>query len=239
MLERDGRNEGPVHREGCGVPQNGTPRDTVHLHRRPPRASMGYCRPPRASTGYRRPPPASTGSCSSSLHRALLHRLLFNQPSPRAPVQPPLHGLLFIHSRPPLASTYTVHPRAPVHPASTVRYSTGYCPTSPLHGLLFNHPSTSYCSSSPPPSTVHPALHTTGSYSTTPPRPPLHRLLFIQPSTPWGAAHPEATPALTVYPPPSRNAHCSSNRSASVSSSSEGIAPSGSVNSHRSIARVQ
>src|SRR3954468_1955830 len=36
-----------------------------------------------------------------------------------------------------------------------------------------------------------------------------------------------------------RNAHCSSNRSASVSSSSEGIARSGSVKSHRSIARVQ
>src|SRR3954469_8922702 len=65
-----GRNRGPVHREGCGVPQNGTPRDTVHLHRRPP----------PASTGYRRPPPAFTGSCSSSLHRALLHRLLFNYP---------------------------------------------------------------------------------------------------------------------------------------------------------------
>ena len=27
----------------------------------------------------------------------LLHRLLFNQPSPRGPIQPPLHGLLFIH----------------------------------------------------------------------------------------------------------------------------------------------
>ena len=151
-----GRNGGPVHREGCGVPQNGTPRDTVHLHRRPP--------------------PASTGSCSSSLHRALLHR------------------------------------------------------------LLFNHPSTG----TPPPSTVHPALHTTGSCSTTTPRAPLHRLLFIQPSTtPRGPVHPEATPPLTVHPNPPCNAHCSSNRSASVSSSSEGIARSGSVNSHRSIAQVQ
>ena len=121
-----GRNGGLVHREGCGVPQNRTPRDTVHLHRRPP----------PASTGYRRPPPASTGSCSSSLHRALLHR------------------------------------------------------------LLFNHPSTG----TPPPSTVHPALHTTGSCSTTPPRPPLHRLLFIQPSTPRGPVHPEATRPLTVHP---------------------------------------
>ena len=106
VLERYGRNGGLVHREGCGVPQNGTPRGTVHLHRPPP----------SASTGYRRPPPASTGSCSSSLHRTLLHR------------------------------------------------------------LQFNHPSTG----TPPPSTVHPALHTTGSYSTTPPRAPLHRILFIQ-----------------------------------------------------------
>ena len=63
----------------------------------------------------------------------------------------------------------TVHPRAPVHPASTARYSTGYCSTSPLHGLLFNHPSTGYCSSCPPPSNVHPALHGV--------------VLFIQPST--------------------------------------------------------
>ena len=118
VLERYGRNGGPVDREGCGVPQNGTPRDTVHLHRRPP--------------------PASTGSCSSSLHRALLHRLLFN------------------HS------------------------STG----------------------TPPPSTVHPALHTTGSCSTTPPRAPLHRLLFIQPSTRRGPVHLEATPPLTVHPTP-------------------------------------
>src|SRR3954470_13701624 len=110
--------QGSFHREGCGVSQNGTPRDTVHLHRRPP----------PASTGYRRPPPASTGSCSSRLHRALLHRLLFNHPS------------------------------------------TVYCSSSPPHhGVLFNHPSTG----TPPPSTVHPALHTTGSCSTTPPRAPL------------------------------------------------------------------
>src|SRR3954465_5251764 len=96
VLERYGRNGGPVHREGCDVPQNGTPRDTVHLH----------CRPP----------PASTGSCSSSLHRALLHWLLFNHPS------------------------------------------IVYCSSSPPHhGVLFNHPSTG----TPPPSTVHSALHTT------------------------------------------------------------------------------
>ena len=119
-----GRNGGPIHQEACGIPQNGTPRDTVHLHRRPP----------PTFTGYRRPPPASTGSCSSSLHRALLHLLLFNHPC------------------------------------------TVYCSSSPPHHrVLFNHPSTA----TPPPSTVHPALHTTGScssrgnatahYSSTPP----------------------------------------------------------------------
>jgi len=165
VLERYGRNGGPVHREGGGVPQNRTPRDTVHLHRRPPPASTGYC---PSTIDLLQPPPA------------------------------------------------TVHPRAPVHPASTARYSTDYCSTSPLHRLLFNHPSTVYCSSSPPRGRlVHPALHTTGSCSSTPTgngssKPPQQRSLFIQ----------------------------GQHRSASVSSSSEGIARSGSVNSHGSIARV-
>ena len=55
--------------------------------------------------------------------------------------------------------------------------------------------------STPPPSTVHPALHSMWSCSTTPPRAPLHRLLFIQPSTtPRGPIHPEAMPPLTVHP---------------------------------------
>ena len=71
-----------------------------------------------------------------------------------------LHGILFISTVDLLQP-----PRAPVHPASTARYSTGYC-------------------------------------STTPPRAPLHSLLFIQPSTPRGPVHPEATPLLTVHPPP-------------------------------------
>ena len=121
-----------------------------------------------------------------------------------------LHGVLFISTvdllQPPRATIDLLQPpRAPVHPASTARYSTGYC-------------------------------------STTPPRAPLHHLLFIQPSTtPRGPVHPEATPPLTVHPtpPPPHNAHCSSHRLALVSTSSEGIARSGSVNSHRSIAQVQ
>ena len=128
---------------------------TVHLHRRPP----------PASTGYRRPPPASTGSCSSSLHRALLHRLLFNHPStgtpPPSTVHPALHGVLFIQPQPARSGS-----------CSSRGNTTGSCSSTP----------TGNCSSKPP-----------------------------------------------------SNADCSSqrqHRSASVSSSSEGIARSGSVNSH-------
>ena len=185
MLERYSRNGGPVHREGCGVPQNGTPRDTVHLHRRPPPASMGYC---SSTVDLLQPPPT------------------------------------------------TFHPRAPIHPASTT----------------------------PPPATVQPAL-STGSCSTTPPRatvhPPLHHLMFIQPSTGSCSSSPNqldrsgscssrgnAMGSCSSTP----TGNCSSkplqqqslfiqrqHRSASVSSMSEGIAQSSSVNSHRSIALVQ
>ena len=175
MLVRYSRNGGPVHREGCGVPQNGTPRATIHLHRRPPSASTCDC--------------SSTGSCSSSLHRALLHRLLFNQPSPRGPVQPPLHGLLFI--QPSTGYYSTSHPRAPVHPA--------------LHGLLFIHPQparSGSCSSSG-----------NGLY--------YHGVLFIQPQP------------GTVHPTPQQHSLFIKRQQvqlASVSSSSKGIARSGSVN---------
>ena len=85
--------------------------DTVHLHRRPPPASMSYC--------------------SSTVDL----------------LQPP---------------------RAPVHPASTARYSTGYCSTTPppftvhppLHRLLFIQPSTTPRGAvhpeAMPPHTIHP-----------------------------------------------------------------------------------
>ena len=103
-------------------------------------------------------------------------------------------------------------PPATIQPPFHGHPSTVYFSSSPPHhGVLFNHPSTG----TPPPSTVHPALHTTGSCS----------------------SRGNATAHCSSKHP--RNAHCSSNRSASVSSSSEGIARSGSVNSHRSIARVQ
>src|SRR3954462_13718830 len=137
-----GRNGGPVDREGCGVQQNRG--NGLVLER------------------YGR-------------NGGPVHREGCGVPQNGTP-QDTVH----LHRRPPPASTSycssTVDllqpPRAPVHPASTVRYSTGYCSTTP------------------PPSTVHPALHTPGSFSTTPPRAPLHRLLFIQLSTPRGPVQP-------------------------------------------------
>src|SRR5918995_1060020 len=61
-----------------------------------------------------------------------------------------LHGILFMSTVDLLQP-----PRAPVHPASTARYSTGYCsttpPRAPLHRLLFIQPST--------PGPVQPPLH--------------------------------------------------------------------------------
>ena len=136
---------------GVAYRKTGTQWDIVHLHHRlPPRATVH---------------PLST---SSSLHLRLfirrllfiqppplLHRLLFNLPSPRGPVQLPLHGLLFIHPSTGYCSTSPA--RGPIHPA--------------LRGVLFIHPQparSGSCSSSgnglyyhgvlfiqPPPRTIH------------------------------------------------------------------------------------
>ena len=119
-----------------------------------------------------------------------------------------LHGILFISTVDLLQP-----PRAPVHQASTVRYSIGYYSTTPLHGLLFNHPSTGYCSSTPPPSTVHPALHgvvlfiqpSTGSCSSSPPRGPVHPAPTS--SIDRGPVHPEAIPRGPVHRPPPGTVH--------------------------------
>ena len=89
---------------------------------------------------HRLPPraPVHPPSTSSSLHLRLfihgllliqppplLHWLLFSQPSPRGPVQPPLHGPLFI--QPSAVYCSFCPPRGgPVHPA--------------LHGVQFIHP---------------------------------------------------------------------------------------------------
>ena len=77
---------------------------------------------------------------SVAYHKMSLHGILFISTVDY------LHGLLFIHRRPPPASTGS---------CSSILHR------ALLHRLLFNHPSTG----TPPPSTVHPALHTTGSYS--------------------------------------------------------------------------
>ena len=121
-----------------------------------------------------------------------------------------LHEILFISTVDLLQP-----PRAPVHPASTVRYSIGYCSTTPLHGLLFNHPSTGYCSSTPPPSTVHPALHgvvlfiqpSTGSYSSSPNRLDQSGSCSSRGNTMGSCS---STPTRNCSSKPPNNAHCSS-----------------------------
>src|SRR3954462_1665556 len=103
------------------------------------RDSTGYCSSPPSTPSsrhelqfiHRRPPPASTGSCSSSLHRALLHRLLFNHPSTvYCSSIPPHHGVLFNQpstgTRPPSTIHPALHGGGPFHPA--------------LNGVLFIQP---------------------------------------------------------------------------------------------------
>ena len=100
------------------------------------RDSTGYCSSPPSTPLASTCDCSSIGSCSSSLHRALLHRLLFNHPSTGTP---PL---------------YTVHPAL---------HTTGSCSTTPprppLHRQLFIQPSTPRGPVHPeatPPLTVHP-----------------------------------------------------------------------------------
>ena len=96
-----------------------------------------------------------------------------------------LHGILFISTvdllQPPRATVDLLQPpRAPVYPASTARYSTGYCsttpPRAPLHRPLFIQPSTGLSCSSRGNATgscTHPHR---SLFIQTPPQ----RLLFIQ-----------------------------------------------------------
>ena len=168
VFDRPHSERDPVHREGSGVPQNGG--------NGPPTVEAGVL---LIGRGVRYRKTDKTDLCWSATVET---GVMFIRRGV-AYCKTGLHGILFISTvdllQPPrgyCSSTVdllqpppaTVHPRAPVHPASTARYSTGYCSTIPLHGLLFNHPSTGYCSSTPPPSTVHPALHGV--------------VLFIQPS---------------------------------------------------------
>ena len=164
MFERYGRNEGPVHWEGCGVPQNGTPRDTFHLHRGPPPASMGYwsstvdlLQPPPATVHPRAPVhPActacySTGYCSTRP----LHRLLFNHPStsycsscpPPSTVHPALHRVvLFIqHSTGSYSSSPNQLDRS--GSCSSRGNTTRSCSSTPTGNCSSKSPSNAHCSS--------------------------------------------------------------------------------------------
>ena len=172
-----------------------------------------------------------------------------------------LHGILFISTVDPLQP-----PRATVHPPST---SSSLHLRLFIHGLLFIQPpsratppvtvqpalSTGSCSTTPPRATVHPA--STVYCSSCPPRggpvhPALHGVLFIQPqpARSIGVLFIQRQHHGVLFIHPHRELfiqtpqQCSlfiqrQHRSASVSSSSEGIARSGSVNNHQSIARVQ
>ena len=109
----------------------------------------------------------------------------------------------------------TPTPHCSSKPPSNARYSSGYCSTNPLHGLLLNHPSTVYCSSSPPPSTVHPALHgvvlfilpSTGSCSSSPNRPDRSGTCSSRGNTAGSCS--STTSGNSSSKPPS-NTHCSS-----------------------------
>ena len=197
MFDRPRSKRDPAHREGCRVPQNGG--------NEPPTVETGVLLIGRG-VAYRKTD--ETDLCWSAtvetgvlfIRRGVAYR------------KTGLHGILFISTvdllQPPRATVDLLQPpRAPVHPASTARYSTGYCSTSPLHGLLFNNPSTGYCSSRPPSSTVHPALPgvvlfiqpSTGSCSSSPNR--LDRSgSYSSKGNTTGLVHP--LPPLTVHPNP-------------------------------------
>src|SRR3954470_22790792 len=106
-----GRNGGPVDREGCGVPQNG--------RNGPPTVETGVLLIGRG-VAYRKAD--ETDLCWSAtvetgvlfIERGVAYR------------KTGLHGIFFISTVDLLQP-----PRARVHPASTARYSTGYCSTTP------------------------------------------------------------------------------------------------------------
>ena len=133
-------------------------------------STIDLLQPPRATV--HRP------SISSSLHLRLfvhellfiqppllLHRLLFNQPSPWGPVQPHVHGLLFIQpstcyystipprgpAHPTLHRVLFIQPnrldRGPVHPAATASTTKGSCSSNPPPGTVLPPPNNAHCSS--------------------------------------------------------------------------------------------
>ena len=90
-----------THAHGA-VPQNGTPRDTVHLHRRPPPASTGYC----SSTVHLLQPPPTTVHPRVLVHPASTARYSTGYCSttpPPSTVHPALHTTGSCSSTPPWA----------------------------------------------------------------------------------------------------------------------------------------
>ena len=191
MFDRPRSKRDPVHREGCGVPQN--------IRNGPPTVETGVLLI-RRGVAYRKTD--ETDLCWSAMvemgvlfiRRGVAYR------------KTGLHGILFISTvdllQPPRATVDLLQPpRAPVHPASTARYSTGYCSTTPPRD-----PSTIYCSSSPTPrGPVQPPLHGHPSTVYCSSSPPHHGVLFIQ---------RQRHRSLFIQPP--CNAHCSSREAASI-----------------------
>src|SRR4051812_27915470 len=131
-----GRNGGPVDREGCGVPQNG--------RNGPPTVETGVLLIGRG-VAYRKTDETDL-RWSATVETGVLfigRGVAYSKTG--------LHGILFISTVDLLQP-----PRAPVRPASTARYSTGYCsttpPRAPLRRQLFIQPST-------PRGLVQPPLH--------------------------------------------------------------------------------
>ena len=135
VFDRPRSKRDPVYREGSSVPQNGG--------NRPPTVKTGvvligrgvvYCKTDKTDLCWS----ATVKTGVLFIGRGVAYR------------KTGLHGILFISTvdllQPPRATVDLLQPpRAPVHPAATAL----------LHRLLFNHPSTG----TPPPSTIHPALH--------------------------------------------------------------------------------
>ena len=213
-----GRNRGPVDREGCGLPQNG--------RNGPPTVETGVLLIGRG-VAYRKadktdllrskqgPVDREGGGVPQSGRNGLvLERYGRNRGRGVAYRKTGLHGILFISTvdllQPPRDTADLLQPpRAPVHLASTTRYSTSYCSTTPppstvhpaLHRLLFIQPSTVYCSSSPP---HHGVLFNHPSTATPPPstvHPALHTTGSCS-SRGNATAHCSSTPpaTLTVHP---------------------------------------
>ena len=210
VFDRPRSKRDPVHREGSGVPQNGG--------NGPPTVETGVLLIGRG-VAYRKTDEtdllrSKRGSCSSGGVWRTAKRDSTGYCSSPPSTSSSLHGLPSTSSS--QHGLLFIQPPPRATPPATV--------LPPLHRLLFIQPST-------PRGPVQPPLHGHPSIVYCSSNPPHHGVLFI---------HRQRHRSLFIQPPPQRSLFIQrQHRSASVSSSSEGIARSGSVNSHRSIARVQ